>query len=202
MWRREGGGSKSKSYRCPSWSWASQDSAIGYKLASGRHPAKHFPGRDLLKLSQPSYDDLFMPKILNVSVEVDRINAFGDVKEGYIELDIVITTGWVLKDHFRPGPNWESKRALLMSFADCDESWQATAFMDDSVCCSQQGTCAFVGYHCASLVLLLLYPLVLNAKSYERTGIAIFEHTQLMNPKGRSMSGVLDLMLRRTINVL
>ncbi|KAI0908559.1 hypothetical protein F4823DRAFT_598570 [Ustulina deusta] len=32
-WRRSGSGKKSSSYRCPSWSWASQDSAVRYNFS-------------------------------------------------------------------------------------------------------------------------------------------------------------------------
>ncbi|KAF2720713.1 HET-domain-containing protein, partial [Polychaeton citri CBS 116435] len=32
MWARDGPGNKTKTYRCPSWSWASQDSPVNYML--------------------------------------------------------------------------------------------------------------------------------------------------------------------------
>lgn len=67
-WCRNGPGKKASSYRCPSWSWASQDSAIQYTVSDNW---------DL-----PIPDDL----IVAAEVETDPRNQYGAVTGGYIIL--------------------------------------------------------------------------------------------------------------------
>ena len=204
MWRSGGRGNKSKTYRCPSWSWASQDSIIEYNLATGRHYVGHY---SLLELSKSDssdkgapYDDLFMPKVLKVSVELGSVHAFGSVKGGSLTLDTLSAAGSLTK---QADPATMHTHAL--SFAERDESWQATAYMDNMDAAegrTQEVLCAFIGYYYGSLVFLLLHPPNPGAKSYVRTGIALLDSLQIINSTKRSAWDMLDLMTRRTITIL
>jgi len=81
VWKRSSLGSKSKTYVCPSWSWASQDSSVRYNFIHGE-PNEYIP---------------YQPKVLEVHVDRDPTNHFGDVSSGYVKLDTWITSGWILR---------------------------------------------------------------------------------------------------------
>ncbi|KAK4974035.1 hypothetical protein LTR66_011120 [Elasticomyces elasticus] len=139
-----------------------------------------------------------------VNVEVDRRNAFADVKTGYLKLDTMVTIGWVLKDHFRsypPGSN-EPDQTLLVSLPDTLPIWRATAHMDDLSASIQQVTCAWIGYNYENLLLLLLQPPDLNATSYIRNGIAVIKSHDSNNPTGIRTEDIARKMIKRTITIL
>ncbi|KAI1366156.1 heterokaryon incompatibility protein-domain-containing protein [Xylaria arbuscula] len=75
LWYRDSPGKKTSTYRCPSWSWASQDSAIKY--------IDDFRWDD-------EDDDLDDAAITAAEVEVDHRNPFGAVTGGFLKLSSVL----------------------------------------------------------------------------------------------------------------
>ncbi|KAI1145399.1 hypothetical protein F4825DRAFT_443965 [Nemania diffusa] len=73
-WKREGPGKKSSTYRCPSWSWAPQDSAVRYN--------------SVLEMELEA-------SIINVEVDVDRRNQYGAVTSGSLTLHASLMRGIV-----------------------------------------------------------------------------------------------------------
>ncbi|MCJ1280234.1 hypothetical protein MMC21_008061 [Puttea exsequens] len=173
-----------------------KDSPIDYDLATDPHAVRPDWIREILRSGGPkkvaSYHDLFMPKIMEVSVELDPINAFGSVELGFFELDSISAAG-VLTKQARP----MTMQDRDLSFAGHDGSWQATAYMDnmdDEEQRVQEVLCALVGYRSGSLVFLLLDPPDPGAKSHVRTGIALL--------KKQSAWDLLDHLPRCTIIIL
>lgn len=85
MWMRRGPGRKSRTYSCPTWSWASQNSAVTYKIAT---PSGYAP--------MPSKS---FPRVQDVSWHTKPQNAFGDVISASVDLETTITLGTVLRDN-------------------------------------------------------------------------------------------------------
>lgn len=163
LWMRRGPGSKSKKYSCPSWSWASQNSAVWYYFAtpsSVTHPSQ----------PSPSYH---LPIVQDVSWETKPENPFGDVLFAHVDLDTTITLGTVLRDDtFNDERRPRSEmfdQTLVIPEPGRKETFVASAAMDDAERGGRNVVVANMG-HC----LLLLEPPSLSSKEYRRVGLAVF----------------------------
>lgn len=157
LWNRKGtAGRKIEQHSFPSWSWASQDSAVSYHM-----------------LQQPD-ESMFTPSVVDVKWQPDPENPFADVSMASIDLATRIATGYVNyeSDNFTvlfpiiPGVDtWDDQAAR--------PSW-AAAYMDDSQTTVKHVAIAVVGYYQKSLVCLILDPPTLDANKFQRIGITWF----------------------------
>lgn len=157
LWMRTGPGCKSKTYSCPTWSWASQNSAVTYRLASGYEPGS-------------GYSESF-PRIQDVSWATKPENPFGDVLFAYVDLDTTIALGSVLRDNsfYR---SWHSEtcteQTLIIPGPGQNGTICADVTMDDADGGGRNVVVANMG-HC----LLLLEPPSLGSEEYRRVGVAV-----------------------------
>jgi hypothetical protein len=163
MWRRTGPGSKRSAVQCPSWSWASQDSAIEYLWT--------IPGVQRAKNWLTSYK----PEITDMKWEYSSTDSFADVASACIELKTKLTTGAVFyHTHRRNGgqniqgdsawngytthnmlyhwkndtghiPTPELEQALFISSPTTDTIWYLEAVMDTQEGMWEKVTVAFLG---------------------------------------------------------
>lgn len=186
MWKRDGPGSKSRTYRCPSWSWASQNSQIDYNSATRTGPHalvyddddESGDGEELEASVDSSRltDPTFYPKVLAAQVTPDTVNRFGSVKDGYLVLDTALTTGWVLHDSLEEFNAMFPRRLLLTGDKRTGVIWDANAMMDEEDPQSTQVAVAYMGKNHKCNILLLLVPPVLGASEYRRVGLAELNH--------------------------
>lgn len=160
LWRRSGPGHKSRTYSCPSWSWASQNSAVRYDYAI---PSNFTP--------RPSES---FPRVENVSWDTMPDNPFGDVLFAYVDLDTTITLGTVLRDNtfndlFYPYKDDYEQQTVIIPGPGPNGTLCVGAAMDDADGGGRNVAVANMG-HC----LLLLEPPSLNSKEYHRIGIVLF----------------------------
>lgn len=169
LWQRRGKGGKTKSYRCPSWSWASQDSAISYELATARrHGSFSSTGS-----SEQDLMDRLSAKVIEVNIESDVENVYGSVSAGYINVATSMITGWVLMDNFG---KWSYEREQAIVVTTTHSILRGNAYMDDDDRAIQQVAGAFLAEYHEDAIFMLLHPPVLDAKVYTRKGIARFEY--------------------------
>ncbi|KAG6363823.1 hypothetical protein INS49_008926 [Diaporthe citri] len=157
LWRRFGPGCRSKTYSCPTWSWASQNSAVEYGLAS-TYGSRFRP-------SGP------FPRIQDVSWATKPENPFGDVLFAWVDLDTTIALGSVLRDNIFCQA-WYPRRkhaeqTLIIPGPGQIGTICADVTMDDADGGGRNVVVANMG-HC----LLLLEPPSLESKEYRRVGVA------------------------------
>ncbi|KAI0440371.1 heterokaryon incompatibility protein-domain-containing protein [Xylaria telfairii] len=78
QWARSGRGQKASEYRCPSWSWASQDSAVFYVRG----------------IDDPSILDA---RIISATVDADYLNPYGSINGGEIKLQASLVPATVTR---------------------------------------------------------------------------------------------------------
>lgn len=161
LWMRSGPGCKSKTYSCPTWSWASQNSAVIYRNLSPSDWYTPDPSE-----SYPSW--------YYVSWKTKPENNFGDVLFAYVDLETTITLGTVLRDNTlndRSHPwTWAQnceQQTLVIPGPGQNGTLCAGAVMDDEDGGGQNVAVANMG-HC----LLLLAPPSLSSEAYRRVGFA------------------------------
>lgn len=158
LWERQGLGSKSKTYSCPTWSWASQNSAVRYSYAT--------PSRQ-----EPIPSELF-PTVQDVSWATKPENAFGDVLFAHIDLETTIALGTVLRDNaFNASRVWQrpyDTQDLIITGSGQFKAPCANATMDDANRGGRDVVVANMGH-----LFLLLEPPSLSSEEYRRVGIAI-----------------------------
>jgi hypothetical protein len=157
LWTRQGSGRKSRRYACPSWSWASQESGVSYGII--------WEYRQISRTSP-----LYQPRIIDVNVETDPLSPFGDVKSGYIKLDTLVTSGWVMR-HVRLYPGNTLEKQFIFSNPGRTDVWSALAVMDDDDHQGSKLTVAFLGLFSHGWVALLLETVRGETQTYRRVGI-------------------------------
>lgn len=163
LWRRNSSGCKIKTYVCPSWSWASQNSTVSYEWVSNR----------------PSdAASTFIPRIMDVQWTPSPTNAFGDVEWASITLDTRIRLCTVARDAALSGLfNNEygngDHQSLVFSDPESTHLWLAEATMDDEQSVGGKVAIAtMLGEPSLQPIFLLLDPPDLDAQEYRRVGIA------------------------------
>jgi hypothetical protein len=116
---------------------------------------------------------LYQPKIVDVHVETDPTNPFGDVKGGYIKLDTLVTTGWVMRQDSRLHPLNELYREFIFSTTGRSDIWSSPAIMDDDDHQGSKLTVAFLGNNVTGWRALLLEPMQGEAQQYRRVGMLV-----------------------------
>lgn len=157
LWRRSGPGCKSKTYSCPTWSWASQNSAVSYKYAA-----------PFVNTSGPSES---FPRLQDVSWATKPENPFGDVLFAYVDLDTTIALGSVLRDNTFYELRYQehdAEQTIILPGPAQNGTLCADATMDDADGGGRNVVVANMG-HC----LLLLEPPNLDSEEYRRVGIAV-----------------------------
>ncbi|KAI1734746.1 heterokaryon incompatibility protein-domain-containing protein [Xylaria scruposa] len=181
-WMRDGQGSKSKSSAYPSWSWASQNSGVSYKLFS--EECDRLSRRSSGSFSDDVEDSLAdaLPKVAGVKWEPDPINPFGDVSSAYIDIHTKVGTGIVLRDYFSKNHllyDGEDSQALMIPYVRKDgvADWLlAKAIMDSSGLPGGYVTVALLQkIESSTHVFFLLEKLHDNANEYKRIGIGVLE---------------------------
>jgi hypothetical protein len=167
LWTRRGPGRKSRRYACPSWSWASQETGVGYEILTMYH-----------RLSRPS--PLYQPRVIDVNVETNPLSPFGDVKSGYIKLDTLVTSGWVMRHNARRYGNFTPYKEFIFSNPGRTDVWSAPAIMDDDDHHQHSKlTVAFLGVvpqafeRSAGWVALLLETVGGETQTYRRVGLLV-----------------------------
>lgn len=152
IWKRSSLGNKSRTYVCPSWSWASQDSSVRY-VAIYNELINYIP---------------YQPKVLEIHVDRDPKKHFGDMSSGYVKLNTWITSGWVLRSHAH-GLDHEQE------FIFCHKSYprirRATIVMDDEGYTGPGVTVALIVDRYHDWVALVLESLLDGTQTYRRIGI-------------------------------
>lgn len=158
LWVRLGPGCKSKTYSCPTWSWASQGSPVAYCFAI---PSESDP------VPSESY-----PRVQNVSWDTKPENPFGDVLSAHIDLDTTIALGTVLRDTTFNDKSYyllkDGSQALMITGSGQNVAPCAYATMDDANQGGRNVVVANMG-HC----FLLLEPPSLSSEEYRRVGFSI-----------------------------
>ncbi|KAI1350980.1 heterokaryon incompatibility protein-domain-containing protein [Xylaria sp. FL0043] len=149
LWGRRGPGKKTSSYRCPSWSWASQDSAISYFLRLGYERAG------------------FDASVVAVEVDADQHHPFGAVRGGFLKLcGRLICRGIVMRmtieQQHNPGQShvlifWDNLRQISTSHV----------WIDDDDLRVKDVVCVYLGHLCA----LILEEAPEGMGLYRRVGI-------------------------------
>ncbi|KAF2624999.1 HET-domain-containing protein, partial [Macroventuria anomochaeta] len=152
VWKRSSLGNKSRTYVCPSWLWASQDSSVQYD-AIYNEPNKYIP---------------YQPKVLEVHVDRDPKNHFGDVSSGYVKLDTWITSGWVLRSH---AYELNHEQEFIFYNKSHLHIWRATVVMDDDDYTGPGVTVAMISNYYQDWVALVLESLSDGTQTYRRIGI-------------------------------
>jgi hypothetical protein len=161
LWQRNSPGHKNKTYSCPSWSWASQNSTVSYRSA----------------LHRSGDVSMFRPRVVDVQWEPGAASHFGDVISACLYLDTEIILGIVTRD-ICFGTKQHDKdisQSLVFSTPGSMRLWHAAAILDDD---SMLGGPVILALQTQSNVILLLDPPDLNADEYRRVGIAEINITQ------------------------
>lgn len=157
LWARKGPGSKSRTYSCPTWSWASQNSAVAYL----------FPTPSMYT-AKPS---VLLPRVQDVSWATKPENPFGDVLFAHVDLETTIALVTVLRDdafiEWQPLIGTYETQTLIILGRGQAGPICAFATMDDADRGGRNVLAANMG-HC----FLLLEPPSLNSREYRRVGIA------------------------------
>jgi hypothetical protein len=161
LWTRQGPGHKSRRYACPSWSWASQESGVSYGLIW-----------EYQQISRES--PLYQPRVIDVNVETDPLSPFGDVKSGYIKLDTLVTSGWVMRHDARLYRGNTLYKEFIFSNPGGTDVWRAPAVMDDDDHHQHSKlTVAFLGLVFRGWIALLLEPVRGEMQTFRRVGILV-----------------------------
>jgi hypothetical protein len=160
LWTRRGPGRKSRRYACPSWSWASQETSVGYELIEDYHPS-----RDSSTLHQP--------RIIDVNVETDPLSPFGNVKSGYIKLGTLVTSSWVMRENAQCYQQDTRYKEFIFSNPGRTDVWSASAVMDDDDHQGSKLTVAFLGPLFRGWIALLLEPVRGEMQTYRRVGLLV-----------------------------
>jgi hypothetical protein len=182
-WCRSSNGHKSTTFECPSWSWASQNSEISYRIAAQvLQDLDHRYLRGTSNRDDQNEADPARPssQIINVHWKPDMANTFGNVSDAHIDLRTILSTGIVVRDHFSHrlphGLGWEYSQAILIPYTSPSgkaEWWPAKATMDDSGAAGAHVTVALLREPTTdNPVFLLLVPSDLVAKTFRRVGLA------------------------------
>jgi hypothetical protein len=164
LWTRRGSGRKRRRYACPSWSWASQETGVDYSLIRMYH-----------QLNNES--SFYQPRVIDVNVETDPLSPFGDAKSGYIKLDTLVTSGWVMRHDAKRYRQKTSYEEFIFSNPGRTDVWSASAVMDDDDHQGSKLTVAFLGLVSESVialagwVALLLEPVEGELQTYRRVGL-------------------------------
>jgi hypothetical protein len=150
MWSRSSSGRKSRTYPCPSWSWASQESSVKYSCAR-----TFLDGRS---------------KFIDAHVEREPGAPFGNVKNGWIKLNTRVTTGRVMRRAWRYRYH-KLEQDLIFSDTSGTIIWDATVIMDDDDDVGHEVTIAYIGGGEENLVALLLEPVLGTSQTYRRVGL-------------------------------
>ncbi len=184
-WSRSSDGHKSKTFPCPSWSWASQVSAVSYRFA--RFALDDLQEKDWRRHrnNDKEKEQDKTPKgptseIIDVKWTSDPVNPFGNVSDAYIELRTLVSTGTILRDHFnRPGLVSDvEKRSQGLIIPITTENGKTVwrhfkATMDDSTAPGGKYTLALLKEPTFSAVtLLVLEPADLDVGIFHRVGLA------------------------------
>lgn len=191
LWMRRGPGRKSKTYSCPTWSWASQNSAVTYDNAT---PSGFAP--------MPSKS---FPRVQDVSWHTKPENAFGDVISASVDLETTITLGTVLRDNtfnysLHPWTRAQNckQQTLVIPGHGQNGTLCAGAMMDDEDGGGQNVAVANMG-HC----LLLLAPPSLSSEEYRRVGFAFPDSFQSLPSRPRiRMDDITRGWTERTIRLV
>lgn len=157
LWERRTEGCKSQTYSCPTWSWASQNSAVAYWFAT--------PSSDTAKPSE------LFPRVRDVSWATKPENPFGDVLFAHIDLETTIALGTALRDStFSRArgrvPRYDEQDLMIIGSGQ-NRALCASAIMDDVNQGGRNVVVANMG-HC----FLLLEPPSLSSEEYRRVGIS------------------------------
>ncbi|KAK8036170.1 hypothetical protein PG993_008784 [Apiospora rasikravindrae] len=150
LWQRDGPGAKTTTYRCPSWSWASQNSRVAYPF-----PKALFRG---------SGESTFHCEVLNAEVKAGKHNAFGSVESGSVRLKVSLISTWVWKKSIYSGYSlalWDGTRPIVIPAIMDDESWQGGPVV-----------CAYIAVE----RLLILRHVKQASNIYKRVGIGNWSH--------------------------
>lgn len=188
LWRRVGRGGKAQAYRCPSWSWLSQDSAVSYELACGRlsQDVLAKQRRERLKLSDGDSQDVDawhdgpFAKVLHASTTTDPINPFGTVKDGYVEIETRVVVALRTSDVL--GRSWIRERSdgeSLIFPSGSPNGYQGIAYMDNDDSGAENAICALLTARFDRFVFLLLELVEPATSVYKRIGIAEAERDEL-----------------------
>lgn len=176
-WARYSSGRKNQAIRCPSWSWASQQSAVRY--------------RQLWKDPLSDGDDhgrAEMLKILDVQVAPSEMNPFGDVHSGSITCLARLAAGTVMPDGFGlhgpcvwldfTFPRTVVQQSLFISEKCGHRIWHGLAVMDDDEPRFQKVDVALVKSRDSeekSWILLLIEKIDKKEHVYRRVGLGVLE---------------------------
>ncbi|KAI0431138.1 heterokaryon incompatibility protein-domain-containing protein [Xylaria sp. FL1042] len=134
LWGRKGPGKKTLSYRCPSWSWASQDSAISYFLRLG--------------YERVSFD----ASIIAVEVDADQHNQFGAVSGGFLKLfGRLICRGIVMRTPTEQQYNPEQSHVLIF-WDNLRPISTSHVWIDDDDLKLKEVICIYLGHFCALIL--------------------------------------------------
>jgi hypothetical protein len=164
LWSRCSPGCKIRCYACPSWSWASQDTTVSYDYIRG------YEGHGQSVNGSQIYDH--WPKIIDAHTETEPETRFGDVKSGYIKLDTLVTSGWVMRYDAEDRVH-ARHREFIFSTPGRNDVWSSTAIMDDDDHQESKCTVAFLGLRFGGWIALLLKPVVGRERTYQRVGISV-----------------------------
>lgn len=211
QWIRKGEGCKSKTYDCPSWSWASQDSEVSYRVA-GKYIEGLFNYQMRNNSEEEDQKEEESPEstIVEVDWKPDPTNPFGSVSSAYIDLHTKIGVGTVLRDHFqRSEPyekEWEGAQALGISYEMGNgraQSWCARATMDDSTFTGGRVAIAILREaRSETQNLLLLHPPDPEATEFRRVGLAEWDQPGGSPFRGRDVSKVIELWTEKKIRLV
>ncbi|KAK8137002.1 hypothetical protein PG984_004942 [Apiospora sp. TS-2023a] len=160
LWARRGPGAKTTAYRCPSWSWASQNSSIGYELPEDVD--------NELRDGDFAYDC----EVLAAEVETGKHNAFGNVRSGYLRLKVSLVPAWVWRQPVTHDSWSNEEYKCSLSMWDGSRPTSLPAYMDDENWVSGHVVCALIG----NQRLLILRPVDLAPGNYTRVGISTWSN--------------------------
>jgi hypothetical protein len=109
-------------------------------------------------------------EFIDVNVETNPMSPFGDVKSGYIKLDTLMTSGWVMRQITRHEQSWRHDRELILSTPGRTDVWTAKATMDDDDYQGSKLIVACLGRGNLYWTALLLEPILDKSQTYRRVG--------------------------------
>ncbi|TKA83136.1 hypothetical protein B0A55_00873 [Friedmanniomyces simplex] len=170
MWRREGDGRKSKEYRCPSWSWASQDSSVSYELATKRRVGQRYgPIRGTRWYGLTA-------KVLEITTNRDELNPYGSVSGGSVILESHVMIGRMSITKSDSRYRAQQQRALSFDVPNGNgekRSLLGSRHLDDDHSTKASFLCAYLAEYAQSGVFMLLHPPNLGAEQYVRKGVQV-----------------------------
>ncbi|KAK8062927.1 hypothetical protein PG997_015024 [Apiospora hydei] len=157
LWARRGPGAKATVYRCPPWSWASQNSSVDYIIPVCESD------------DDGDGDSAYDCEVLAAEVETGKHNAFGNVKSGYVRLKIAILSAWALRIPMTKTQPWYGEFECSLLLWDDTRPTSIPAIMDDDNWMAGRVVCALIG----NKRLLVLQPVHPGSSKYRRVGIAL-----------------------------